>query len=329
MITRRSRTSENIAKRQRQRKFANVSTSGEHIPLTNMNWSERWCTLPLEDETQIKQIYEFEVREDDVYVVTFPKCGTTWIQEATWLLGNDLDFATANSVDLTMRSVFMELSALYTSMPRNTIELSKAAKSPRVLKSHLPAHLIPKQIWEKKNKIIYCARNPKDTAVSYFHFHRGLGTWMGEIDEFVEDLINDDILYSPYWQHLMDFWQMRKQGNVFFTTYEDMKRDLRKVLIELNDFLEKPTLSDENLQKLEEHLSFNNMKASTRTNLTYAVKAGHGSPHVRPDFEFMRRGIVGSYRDELGQESLEKLDKWTSQNLAKYNVTLKEIFGEL
>ena len=37
-------------------------------------------------------------------------------------------------------------------MPKNTLDAAESLKSPRVLKSHLPAHLIPKQIWEKKSK---------------------------------------------------------------------------------------------------------------------------------------------------------------------------------
>jgi hypothetical protein len=34
----------------------------------------------------------------------------------------------------------------------------------------LPASLLPEQIWEKKPKIIHVSRNPKDVAVSFYHW---------------------------------------------------------------------------------------------------------------------------------------------------------------
>lgn len=43
----------------------------------------------------------------------------------------------------------------------------------------------------------------------------------------------------------------------------------------------------------------------------------------------MRRGIVGSYKDELSAQTQEKLDKWIAENLRKYNFTLEEIFGKI
>ncbi|XP_065360809.1 luciferin sulfotransferase-like isoform X1 [Calliphora vicina] len=327
MFVVRAHSSDNIDKRQ-GRPFVEIAANGINIPLVGEQWLEHWCSLPITEDF-FKRLYEFQVRDDDVYVVTFPKCGTTWIQETTWLLVNNLDFVKANAEDLITRSVFIDLIALYTEMPIDSIESADKASSPRVLKSHLPAHLIPKQIWEKKSKIIYCARNPKDMVVSYFHFHRGLGTWQGDINEFVEDISNNDIMYSPYWEHFMDFWRMREEENVFFTTYEDMKRDLRAVLIKLNKFLKKPDLSEEQLQQLEKHLSFDSMKANKRVNLTYSIKAGHGSPYVREDFQFMRRGIVGSHKDELSPQIHKKLDAWIAEHLKKYNVKLEDIFGSI
>lgn len=57
---------------------------------------------------QAEDIYNFELRKDDVVVVTFPRCGTTWTQEMAWLLANDLDYCTAADIPLTKRFAFLE-----------------------------------------------------------------------------------------------------------------------------------------------------------------------------------------------------------------------------
>ena len=62
-------------------------------------------------------------------------------------------------------------------------------KSPRVIKSHLPGHLLPPDVMRKKAKVVYVARNPKDVAVSYYYFSNSTPslslykTW----DEFFDD----------------------------------------------------------------------------------------------------------------------------------------------
>ena len=38
-----------------------------------------------------EEIYNFQVRENDVWVVTYPRSGTTWAQEMMWMIINDLD----------------------------------------------------------------------------------------------------------------------------------------------------------------------------------------------------------------------------------------------
>merc|ERR1711915_1114947 len=60
-------------------------------------------------EENIKErIYNFELREDDIWIVTYPKCVTTWTQELVWMLVNDLDVEVEGGKQpLIMRSVFL------------------------------------------------------------------------------------------------------------------------------------------------------------------------------------------------------------------------------
>jgi len=53
-------------------------------------------------------VHDMKLRDDDVWVVTLPKCGTTWMQELSWLLLNNFDFAGALAKDQELRSPFLE-----------------------------------------------------------------------------------------------------------------------------------------------------------------------------------------------------------------------------
>lgn len=78
------------------------------IPLSQ-DWSKRWCTLPEEyTEDFARRIDEFETRDADVFVVTFMKCGTTWMQELAWLLLNQLDFDRAKTSHTLRRCPHIE-----------------------------------------------------------------------------------------------------------------------------------------------------------------------------------------------------------------------------
>lgn len=53
-------------------------------------------------------IKDIDVYDDDIWVVSFPKCGTTWTQEMVWLLNNNLNFDEAKKVNLLHRFPFLE-----------------------------------------------------------------------------------------------------------------------------------------------------------------------------------------------------------------------------
>ncbi|XP_035683315.1 sulfotransferase 1A3-like [Branchiostoma floridae] len=56
-----------------------------------------------------------------------------------------------------------------------------AKSSPRILKTLLPIRFAPRGISKPQNKVkvLVMMRNPKDSAVSYYHFSRKLGPLLG------------------------------------------------------------------------------------------------------------------------------------------------------
>lgn len=83
------------------------ATKGKNIPLEK-NWAETWCSMSEHFGTVADEFLNFEVRPDDVFVVTFMKCGTTWMQECAWLLMNNLDYDKSKETVVMLRSPFLE-----------------------------------------------------------------------------------------------------------------------------------------------------------------------------------------------------------------------------
>lgn len=55
-----------------------------------------------------ERVKRMQVYEDDVWIVSFPKTGTTFSQEMLWLISNDLDYETALKINLNERFPFLE-----------------------------------------------------------------------------------------------------------------------------------------------------------------------------------------------------------------------------
>ncbi|KAM7342963.1 sulfotransferase 1 isoform 1-T2 [Cochliomyia hominivorax] len=286
------------------------------------DWRNRYCSLSDTFKPVLDRVYNFNVREDDVFIVTSTKCGTTWAQEMTWLIMNTFNFDKAREIDLTIRSPFLEFNGVVPNVPYDTIKTANNLKSPRLLKSHLPAMFLPQQIWTKKPKIIYVFRNPKDAAVSYFHHWRGMVGYKGSKEDFMRSYIDGHVNFNPFWPHVLDFWQMRNSPNVFFTSYERMKFELSNVIRDVCQFLSKE-ITQEQLSLLVEHLSFDNMKNNPSCNHIKefeSMKAAAG--REVDEFRFVRRGIVGSHKDELSSNMIEDFDEWNYSYLKDYNLSI-------
>ncbi|XP_070560866.1 sulfotransferase 1C4-like isoform X1 [Ptychodera flava] len=161
---------------------------------------------------------------------------------------------------------------------------------PRLLKSHLPYHAFPSQALRKKCKILYVARNPKDTGVSFFHHirrsivRRGYkGSW----NDFYKLYVNDKVWYGSWFDHVLTWWQHRNDENVLFLKYEDMKKDPRGAVKSIADFLD-VSLTEDTIDNIVEFCSFKKMKENKAVNISLLV--GERVKH-----EFVRKGVVGDW----------------------------------
>lgn len=80
-----------------------------HVEVSSTDGSGRSCVMIQKFMDQFaERIKRMEVYDDDIWVVTFPKCGTTWTQEMVWLINNNLDYTKALEINLNKRFPFLE-----------------------------------------------------------------------------------------------------------------------------------------------------------------------------------------------------------------------------
>ena len=121
------------------------------------------CFLDIE---WIKSMKDIELRPDDIWIVTYPKSGTTWTQQIVRLIVNR---GKDNGVVIEEAVPWVEgFSVLPNRGFKYYVDIDKMT-SPRAFKSHLPYEMMPCGLPSSTpGKYINVIRNPKDVAVSYF-----------------------------------------------------------------------------------------------------------------------------------------------------------------
>ncbi|KAJ7313877.1 hypothetical protein JRQ81_005649 [Phrynocephalus forsythii] len=281
-----------------------VEVGGVH--LTNDS-AENWDTL-----------WGFKARPDDILISTYPKAGTTWIQEIVDMVQQEGDPHKCARAPIYERMPFLDM------FPPEPIPagVSKAESmpSPRTLKTHLPAQLIPPSFWEQNCKIIYVARNAKDNAVSYFHFHRmnqGMpepGTW----DQFLENFLTGKVAWGSWLDHVCGWWEAKDRHPILYLFYEDMKEDPAREIHKVAQFLG-IDLQESVLNKTVQHTAFESMKANPMANYS-TLPSFIMDQAVSP---FMRAGTVGNWKKQFTIAQSEQLDHICAPKLQKSGLTFR------
>ncbi|XP_037551875.1 sulfotransferase 4A1 isoform X2 [Nematolebias whitei] len=199
---------------------------------------------------KMEEVREFSLRGSDVWIVTYPKSGTSLLQEVVYLVSQGADGGDPDEIGLL--NIDEQLPVL--EYPTPGLDIIQELTSPRLIKSHLPYRFLPKAMHHGEAKVIYMARNPKDLVVSYYQFHRSLRTmsYRGTFQEFCRRFMNDKLGYGSWFEHVQEFWEHRDDLNVLFLKYEDMYKDLGTMVKQLSRFLD-VTCDKVQLEVLVEH----------------------------------------------------------------------------
>lgn len=263
-------------------------------------------------------VKDFKVSDDDVFIATYPKAGTTWLQEIVWLIMHDGDFTGAYEKPIYFRSPFLEFKDEV--LNEVGLDLVDTLPSPRVIKSHLPVNLMPRQTREKNCKILVLFRNPKDILVSYYHFYRSsssLGNFQGTWAEFFGMFLKGHVDHGSWFDYTLGWWkysQTNSRAHILY--YEDMKLDLRAEIVKMCNFLDKQ-LPERVIDNIVEHCQFENMRRNPMTNHVdvYSINS-----KVSP---LLRQGTVGDWRKHFTVAQNEQFDKVYNDAIGHFKIPFK------
>ncbi|GIX77093.1 sulfotransferase 1C4 [Caerostris extrusa] len=176
----------------------------------------------------IRAAINYKPTDKDVFVATYPKCGTTWMIQKVMLILNK------GKVPDTIEEYFSSCPFLEMLGPD---EISRMP-GPGCIKIHFPFNLTP---YSPDAKYVYVARNPKDCCISFYHHTKAISCLLFPK---MAHLMISSISSSRVKQILMITSTTYCHGTStemipmsFFVTYEEMKKESKDTIKKLAGFL--------------------------------------------------------------------------------------------
>ena len=171
----------------------------------------------------------FRQRPTDIYVATYPRSGTTWVQFILYLLTSDRSMRFEH---ISQVSPWFERSLALGTKTASDFEPFAA---PRIFKTHLTPAWLP-----QRGRFIYIERDGLDVALSYFHLYRSHLGFRGNLDQFFDRFLRGELQYRSWFDHV-GRWRKyieRHPDRVLALRYEEMLEDLASTIERICRFLD-------------------------------------------------------------------------------------------
>ena len=241
---------------------------------------------------------------DDVFLVSYPKSGNTWVR-----------FLIANLVHQDQPVTFLNIESCLPSIYILPDRKLRKVSRPRILKSH--ECFVPRY-----PSVIYIARDPRDVAVSYYYYNlkKRLLPQDCTLEQYIPLFIADelDMRSGPWGDHVMSWMSMRRDHPRFLLLrYEDMIVDTEAELARVAEFLALRT-TPLRIRRAVELGSAKNMRSlEEKQSGQWVFTKG-----MRKDIPFVRAATAGGWRSNLSPCAVEQIETALGKAMQTLGYTL-------
>jgi hypothetical protein len=227
---------------------------------------------------------------EDIFVVSYPKSGNTWMR---FLIGNLL----FQDEPITFFNIENKIPDIYKNTNRKLLQISP----PRILKSH--EYFDPRY-----KKVIYIVRDPRDVAVSYYYhcIKFRIIKQTDKMDRFLNQFIEGKIDNFGSWEENVGSWIGARKGdpNFLLLRYEDIMNAAEDALKKIAVHLEIDA-TYESIVRAVGLSSFDRMKKLEKKQSDEWMQTKKSNKNLM----FVRKGQCGGWKKELSKEESEKIEK--------------------
>lgn len=260
----------------------------------------------------------YEPSPEDVFLVTYPKAGTTWVQQIGYLILNK-GVPACTALDFLRSSPFLEMSGA---------TVMKQWTRRGFIKTHLPYSLLRKHA---KAKYIYVCRNPKDVCISLFHHTRLFNAYDfadGVFEDFFEAFLEGNTDYGDYFEHVLSWYKHRNDPNVLFLHYEEIKLNLRQCVVKIAKFIGEEHLelllnNEATLENVLRYSGIEYMRWQVEHLFSHlykkdlvSEKRSAGSEDCDKRRAFVRKGIVGDWKNYFNADMNARMEEKINRMLS-------------
>jgi len=231
----------------------------------------------------------FGERNDDIYISTYPKSGTTLMQMILYHLTTD---GRMNFNHIYEVSPWIHNASFVGQKPPNL-------KSPRIIKTHDNYKDFGKKT---KGRFIYVYRNGMDVAISNYNQQKNYNNSDLKLDKYLDNFFKQ----KKWFKHTREWMINKNKHSILYIKYEDLLNNKTKEIERIISFLEIPR----NKKAINRALKYSSFEFMKKNENLFGEQPKASEKIFN---QFIRKGKIGEGKSLLTKEQKEKFIKYYKQ----------------